>query len=221
MQATATVRKVVGLGGFARRRIRAAIWSAVTVASVVVLAPPAATAATITTTGVITSNTALKLCPSASVLSGLNVDVESRGYVDEIVLLCRSGNGNVVSGPMIGIPGTIPQGFLMSSCAPPMVAVGIYGRSGDVLDAIGIRCAGPGQPPVNATLEGGPGGAPRGPFDCPAGLQLIGLQGKSSSDYYGAPDVTSVTGICGSRSVVSSRPARGHRRHRPPAKRRT
>ena len=212
MQTVAHVRKVVGLGGFVRRRARSATWVVVAVASVAVLAAPAGTAAPLTTTGVITSNTALKLCPSGTVLSGLNVDVEFRAYVDEIVLLCRYGNGNVVSGPMIGIPGTIPQGLLQSSCRAPMVAVGIYGRSGDVLDAIGVRCAGPGQPPVNATLRGGPGGTSRGPFDCPEGLQLIGLQGKSNSDYYGAPDVTSVTGICGRGSAASSRPARRHRR---------
>jgi hypothetical protein len=166
------------------------------IAGVAVFGVSTGRASPLSTTGVITSNTAVKLCPSSTVVSGLNVDVEERGYVDEVALLCWYSNGTVTSGPVIGIPGITPTGFRRSSCGPAMVAVGIYGRSGDVVDAIGDRCRRPGQPAMNAPLRGGSGGARRGPFDCPEGERLIGLQGKSVSDYYGAPDVSSVTGIC-------------------------
>jgi hypothetical protein len=218
MRTAAQAGKAVGLGRVARSPLRSARWSIAIVASVALLTASAASAdTTIITTGTLTSNTAVKLCPSGTVLSGLNVDVEDRGFVDMIVLLCRSGSGKVTSGQMIGIPGTIPQGFARSSCAPPMVAVGLYGRSGDILDAVGVRCASPGSPPVNAALQGGVGGGPRGPVDCPAGMELIGLQGKTNGDYYGAPDVSSVTGVCGpagAGGTASSRPRHAKPRHR-------
>jgi len=183
-----------GVGGFAGRQL---VVVAVIV-GLVFFGLSTGRASTLTTTGVITSNRAVKLCPSGTVVSGLDVDVEPRGYVDLVAPLCRDSSGVVTRGPVIGIPGTVPTGFRRSSCgAAPIVAVGIYGRSGDIVDAIGARCGHPGRPILSAPLRGGHGGGRRGPFDCPIGQRLIGLQGKTESNYYGAPDVSSVTGVCG------------------------
>lgn len=185
---------ILGVGGFARgRRVLVAVSAAL-----ITFGLSTGRGFTLTTTGTITSNRAVKLCPSGTVVSGLDVDVEARGYVDLVAPLCRDSGGSIARGPVIGIPGTVPTGFRRSSCgAAPMVAVGIYGRSGDIVDAIGARCTRPGRRIVNAPLRGGHGGGRRGPFDCPTGKQLIGLQGKTDSDYYGAPDVSSVSGVCG------------------------
>lgn len=196
MNAVGRALGTLGIGGFARGRLVLLALSA----GLITFGLSTGRGFTLTTTGTITSNTAVKLCPSGTVVSGLDVDVEPRGYVDLVAPLCRDSGGSVARGPVIGIPGTIPTGFRRSSCgAAPMVAVGIYGRSGDVLDAIGARCRRPGGRIVNARLRGGHGGGRRGPFDCPSGEPLIGLQGKSDSDYYGAADVASLSGVCGSR----------------------
>jgi hypothetical protein len=196
MKAVGRAVGVLGVGGFARGRLVLLALSA----GLIAFGFSTGRGVTLTTTGTITSNKAVKLCPSGAAVSGLDVDVEPRGYVDLVAPLCRNTGGSVARGPVIGIPGTVPAGFRSSSCGPaPMVAVGIYGRSGDVVDAVGARCSRPGRRILNAPLRGGHGGGRRGPFDCPSGEQLIGLQGKTDSDYYGAPDVSSVSGVCGTR----------------------
>lgn len=76
-----------------------------------------------------------------------------------------------------------------------MWGVGIYGRSGEVVDALGIRCDSPGGPPTNGPLLGGSSGDPSGPLDCPEGTVLVGLQG-TEIEYFFSEVLSSVTGVC-------------------------
>jgi hypothetical protein len=54
----------------------------------------------------------------------------------------------------------------------PAEAIGLGGRAGALVDALGLRCdSGPAEP------IGGPGGAPF-ERDCPAGTVLVGLKAR-------------------------------------------
>ena len=79
-------------------------------------------------------------------------------------------------------------------CSPGQVGIGVYGKAGGVLDGIGLRCAA-GPTESESTLLSGPGGGPYGPFTCPGGHLLVGLQG-TTGDYYGGEDVFNLEGVC-------------------------
>lgn len=98
--------------------------------------------------------------------------------------------------PVIGSTSTISAA---SRCAPldfPL-AIGIYGRVGDVVDGLGVTCA-PGfgaTAPYNSPYVGGFGGLGKGPFACPTGTYMYGLQAKAAS-YGGGYNIVSVRGLC-------------------------
>jgi Bacterial Ig-like domain (group 3) len=133
------------------------------------------------------------LCPAGTVVEGFDVSLESRGYVYGVASRCRSGSGVVSDAPVIG---GVFLPFVASSCgSTPQVGVGLYGRSGDIVDGVGARCNNGEPPTTSALLVTGGGGGPGGPFDCPAGEQLTGLQGTVEY-YFGRNVVSSLTGLC-------------------------
>jgi len=144
-------------------------------------------------TGAITvvGTTSSSVCPAGDFAIGAQIWVEARGYTTGIQLLCRDSLGNTVpastAGPALG-------GVSGSTCNPGDVAVGLYGRAGDVMDAIGIVCASS-SGTYDAALVGGSGGGPVGPADCPAGNALTSAT-VWAGEYYGAPDNFGIQGFC-------------------------
>jgi hypothetical protein len=65
-------------------------------------------------------------------------------------------------------------------CGAGKVAVGIVGREGDRLDQLVLRCRADDLSGAitDGTTFAGSGGGPDGPYDCPAGRQLVGLDGS-------------------------------------------
>jgi hypothetical protein len=102
--------------------------------------------------------------------------------VATIQLQCEGGA--TPTGEELGDSATHPQtGTGFTSCDTGAVAVGIVGREGDFLDQIALRCQDPSLtgPITEVVSYGGPGGAADGPYDCPAGQQLVGLDGSEES----------------------------------------
>ena len=132
-------------------------------------------------------------CPAGDFAVGANIWVEGRGYTTGIQLLCRDSLGNSVPA---GVAGPALGGVSGSMCSGSDVAVGLYGRAGNVMDAIGIRCASSGGT-YDAALVGGGGGGPVGPADCPAANALTSVT-VWAGDYFGAPDQFGIQGLCDS-----------------------
>ncbi len=125
-----------------------------------------------------------------SVVVGLEASAEHRGHLSSVAVRCRDALNVVSTAPAIVAPGASQNPLGQSTCAPGETADGIYGRSGDVVDAIGIAC-----PTDDGFLVGGGGGSPVGPLNCPAGERLVGLEG-TVVNYFGGNVISSLTGVC-------------------------
>ena len=122
-------------------------------------------------------------CPFANGVHG-----QAGTLLDRVGLVCYLEERGWDS-PGYGGSGGQP---LQRLCPPGARAIGIFGRSGDFIDQLGVRCGdGAGQTSYSAAL-GGNGGTP---FEwmCPAGHALIGLD-LMTGDY-----VDSVAPVCSRR----------------------
>jgi hypothetical protein len=140
----------------------------------------------------VVGSTSDSACPPGDFAVGADIWVEVRGYTTGVQLLCSDSLGNTstaqtTAGPALGSES-------VSMCNPGDLAVGLYGDSGDVMDAIGIRC-GPASGTYDAALVGGPGGSADSPADCPVSNALTSVTAWAG-DYYGAPDVFGIVGTC-------------------------
>ena len=96
-----------------------------------------------------------------------------------------------------------------STCGLNEVAVGIAGkeRGAGAIDSLAVRCqdASLTGPVTTKAAYGGAGGTSAGPFDCPAGQRLIGLQG--SQVLFNPPnDVLNVEPLCAAPSTIDAFP---------------
>ena len=122
-------------------------------------------------------------CPAGDFAVGAQIWAEGRGYTTGIQLVCRDSLGNTVAAATAGPAYGAVTG---SMCSGSDLAVGLYGRAGDVMDAIGIEC-GSSSGTYGAALAGGTGGGPVGPVGCPAEYVLTSVT-VWAGDYFGAPD---------------------------------
>jgi len=124
-------------------------------------------------------------CPPRHALAGFDVTATSiRGttLIESLVPLCRSvspSSSRDAAGPRVGGPGRPTPRRI--ACSPGESVVGIFGRSGALLDALGVVCAprvAPGAPVRRTELIGGKGG---GAFElrCPPGHVVRGFRGRS------------------------------------------
>ena len=137
-------------------------------------------------------------CPAGTFAVGAQIWVEdprdeegAPQYTTGIALSCRDSSGNISAAPTAG---PAYDGVGSSMCNPGDLAVGLYGFSGQVMDAIGIRCAS-GSGTYDAPLVGGTGGGAVGPADCPTGYALTSVT-VWSGDYFGLPDLYGIQGAC-------------------------
>ncbi|WP_156419486.1 RICIN domain-containing protein [Aureimonas sp. AU12] len=131
-------------------------------------------------------------CANAGLATGLVGEFDA-AFVRKLQLACRDASGTAgttpattfstsVTTPIVATTGGTPASL---SCASGEALVGLFGRAGWYVDAIGPRCA----PVVGGALagaarsvdplRGGPGG---GAFvrDCPAGQVVTGLGGQGN-----------------------------------------
>ena len=123
------------------------------------------------------------------------VDNLAGGFTGGARAVCVDASGNVTLGAVIG---NSSGESATSTCPAGTVGAGLYGRAGDIVDGFGLRCNTSSSNPAtntDASYVGDSGGGPQGPFDCPAGSQMTGLEG-TSADYYGSVDVVTLTGVC-------------------------
>lgn len=83
--------------------------------------------------------------------------------------------------PAVGTMGSGDGAPGSTSCPDGQVAVGITGREGDFLDFLALRCQNSdGSGPITTSVGfGGDFGTADGPYDCPEGTLLTGLEGQS------------------------------------------
>lgn len=143
-------------------------------------------------------------CPDGTAVTGLTGELTDPGgntVVATISLICEESA--VPTGEELGDRATNAEtGTDSTQCGDGDVAVGVVGREGDFLDQITLRCrdANMTGPITDApTSFGGPGGGADGPYDCPAGQQLVGF--TASEEFSGAV-VRHVAIVCATRVVV-------------------
>ncbi len=123
-----------------------------------------------------TSTKGATACPPGAAVTGLLAATKSVGATGIVIGLratCQSGAPS-------GTIGTVASP-VAAACPAGQVAVGIAGRESDYLDAIALHCRAAdltGDVAATAAL-GGTGGEPEGPLYCPAGQQLVGLDGST------------------------------------------
>jgi Ca2+-binding RTX toxin-like protein len=150
-------------------------------------------------------------CPNGTAVIGLTGelgDVGGNTIVATIQLLC-AGDGTPTGEELGDRAAHAETGTGFTSCDTGDVAVGIVGREGDFIDQIALRCqdASLTGPIAAVTSFGGEGGAPDGPYDCPAGQQLVGLHGSEESSGQVVRHVeivcaVPVVGSCGGRDAT-------------------
>ena len=123
------------------------------------------------------SESASTLCPAgvgATGISGNRGTISAFTVVATVKMGCRGGAAAAAMGTYSG-----PEGSGATNCGSGQVAVGIAGREGDFIDQLGVRCRASDLTGAvaNATTYGGTSGVADGPYDCPAGQWLRGLQG--------------------------------------------
>jgi hypothetical protein len=158
-------------------------------------ASPVATATgALTGTGPTNVVGAVSICRSGTFVTTIMRDAISPGWTGGVHVRCGGWFGNAVDASTIGGRGAVSSAG--AYCYPPEVAVGLHGRAGTWLDAVGIICAAPGTSSI-VPLIGGSGGSPQGPFTCPVGYALIGVQGSYNSTLFSGQDsVATLKGIC-------------------------
>src|SRR4051812_3043248 len=129
--------------------------------------------------GIKSADTANSLCPAgvgANGISGNLGTISVFRVVATVKVLCR-GDAKA--------PGTMgnysgPEGAGATTCSSGQVAVGIVGREGDFIDQLAVRCRASDLTGAiaSAVAYGGTAGTADGPYDCPTGQWLAGLQGR-------------------------------------------
>jgi Ca2+-binding RTX toxin-like protein len=142
-------------------------------------------------------------CPDGTAVTGLTGELNTPGgntVVATIALICEESA--VPTGEELGDRSTNTQtGTGSTQCDAGDVAVGIVGREGDFIDQITLRCQDAsltGTVTDAATSYGGTGGGPDGPYDCPAGQQLVGF---TASEEFDGAFVRHVSIVCAPASA--------------------
>jgi hypothetical protein len=119
------------------------------------------------------------------------------GYTNGVQPVCGTTSGSTGKGAEIGGVGAV-SGTSQTSCRSGQVGKGLYGRAGYWIDAFGLQCAAPGIATNNANIVGDSGGSAQGPFDCPAGYALIGVQASFAiyDSHTGEEVFASLSGVC-------------------------
>ncbi len=150
------------------------------------------------------------LCPAGAVVTGVSGLTGLNGgftTVDVATVDCRDSNGPVPATGTIGVPdgGETPAA---TACGPGEVAVGIGGNEGDFIDLLQLRCQAAdltGSKSASTGVFGGGNGTPEGPYECPAGRALTGLDGESVT-FFGQP-TRYVSIVCEAAAPVTTGPA--------------
>ena len=134
-------------------------------------------------------------CPVGSMLTGFLVGNSSAvgGYPEDLALQCTWPGGSTTT------IGTTSDSFeATAACPTGEQGAGVYGRTGAIIDRIGIRCTVPGSGVVtDGGLSPGADTSPAS-FDCPSGLVLTGVTfTKIGYEFDGNEVVNTVTGLCG------------------------
>ena len=185
------------------RRLAAAVVG-VAIAATVGYGVTAGQATAATTTGTVvgsneftfgTPTTTTLGCPAGSQLTGFLVGNNSGvgGYPEDLALQCSWTGASTT----VGSANDLYESS--AACAPGEQGAGVYGRTGAIIDRIGIRCLAAGSSTVtDGGLSAGADTSPAGPFDCPAGQVLTGVTfTKVGYDFDSNQVVNTVTGVCG------------------------
>jgi hypothetical protein len=83
-------------------------------------------------------------CPAGSAITEMQVWVNKFQELDSVAATCSPLRPN--SGQVSSLPRTVPMGGKaarngVSACPNGMIAVGVTGRSGALVDSIGLKCA--------------------------------------------------------------------------------
>ena len=134
-------------------------------------------------------------CPAGSQLTSFLVGNNSGvgGYPEDVALRCS----------WTGVTKTVGTSSDLyeapAACAPGEQGAGVYGRTGAIIDRIGIRCVADSSSLVtDGGLSPGADTDPAGPFDCPTGQVLTGVTfTKVGYQFDSNRIVNTLTGVCG------------------------
>jgi hypothetical protein len=139
-------------------------------------------------------------CPGGAYATGLLMQDHVDGTMVGLQLTCSDGTKSMFAGGLFGDNGASP----VSACHQGDRVVGLYGRSGDVLDALGARCQRANGSVYDAAERGSPDGTESGPADCPDHTELSGVALKFI-ETDAVDTVTSIHGVCSDAVAPSAR----------------
>lgn len=135
-------------------------------------------------------------------------------YTRGVQLDCSDGSSSAYVGGALPAPQGHTTATAPSSCASGDAVVGVYGRSGAIVDGFGAECATTATSnPYAASYVGRPVnnpegvGGPSGPYDC-AGTRITGVQITYTS-YLNEDTISSVIGVCGTNAITLTTPSSG------------
>jgi hypothetical protein len=166
--------------------------------------PVAAATGQLTGSGLTDVVGAVSICPAGLWVTGIARLSNSAGFTDGVYAEC-GGTAQYTYGPYAfnagRIGGAAPVApFADAECTDPNflhpVATGLSGNVGTWVDSIGLTCQAAGYT-AHVDPVGDSGGSPQGPFSCPSGYAMIGLQGSYSTTAFSGQDaLASLKGIC-------------------------
>jgi hypothetical protein len=198
---------VRGIGKLAGLALTVAVISVLQIGAAGVASAAETTTAQIGNTGATGTTESTTACTNGTNATAIVVYTNTdTGYTRGVQLICGSGTS-----PYAGGTNTNGSASGTSTCPSGEYAMGIYGRSGAVVDQIGARCqSSPGSTPDSAPGVGDLGGSPIGPADCPSGQRLVGLN-VWWGDYLGEDAIKSVQGICSGPAIACDQVITGTR----------
>ena len=129
-------------------------------------------------------------CPAGSFAVGARIWLDTFPRVTGVATFCSDSGGTVSLSDVVG---DSSGAFGDSQCSDADLATGLYGAFGEVMNALGVHCAGAAGP-YDAARVGNPGTI-TSPADCPAGSALVGLTGWYGA-YGSSINIYGVEGFC-------------------------
>ena len=187
------------------RHVAAGLAAAAAVLTLLVAVPTSASASTSTS---LLGNTSIPRiprdgtpansdCPGGSTAVGARIWYDTFPRITGVATWCRSSGGSAVLSSSVG---DAVGPFGDSVCSGADLAIGLYGANGEVMNALGVRCAGAGVA-YDAARVGNPATV-ASPADCPAGSVLVGLTAWYGL-YGSGVNVYGILGACDVQYAVS------------------
>jgi PKD repeat protein len=123
-----------------------------------------------------------EVCPAGTVFAGFRGTSYESSIIDQLGIMCRRPwYGEQAFFDLQGLQLTGGERFSESACPVPWKAIGVAGRSGSLIDKMGMLCFPPESTSAIGTAVGGDGGEEFA-LTCPQSTHAVGIRGRVGDD---------------------------------------